>query len=290
MSTIITEGKKISELPINLGFSNNAVVLISDGGVTTRMLLSSLIDKIKSELSGTDNEIMKKVDALLLRMSLVENKNLSQDKAFTLLEQNTARMTNAQNVNIAACEAVVDQIRYQRHIAKNTDSMRDTQMFLPTSNVTVGSSIDYEYEVRANSNYDVYVRHVLPGTKIEVADASAIANTSYTQNILVCTSPTIGGTVLEVLPVSELLEMHSHTFTSEGYVFINLNRMSGENEILYFYDENNFSNMQTLPEVNTAMNGFVLTVVNGAWTAVPPAVSAYDFDEVVNALRDAGIM
>ena len=61
MSNIISESKKISDLPAILGFSEKAVVLIVDGGKTAQMNLKLLTRVIAEACVGKDSSIMTSI-------------------------------------------------------------------------------------------------------------------------------------------------------------------------------------------------------------------------------------
>lgn len=170
MSNIISESKKISDLPAILGFSENAVVLIVDGGKTAQMNLKLLTRVIAEACVGKDSSIMTsiRINADNIRKSADNIKTIKENQ--NDFQTETAGKFSGLQGNITRNESLLVGALYESvEITVPENSITNHQYV--TEDLNVGDTFDpLERQAAAETGVFAFSRTIGRGDIIYIGD------------------------------------------------------------------------------------------------------------------------
>ena len=287
MSDIISESKKISELPAIIGFSEDAVVLIVDGKKTAQMNLQLLTKTIAEATVGKDSALTKSVtnNATALAAITKTLETLSGNQSD--FQKEVSKSESGQNSRIFANENNIDNIMYYVDTITSTDSLMrpgaiDTRITVDSSDaldLVVGGVFDYQARFAESTSSRVLVREVKKGEILTYVGAGFV-ETETAPNIVVVGDEM---TILEIASIADIREAHSYTFENDGIAYIPVNGVVGSGEEVFDF--------KTLIDFTALLDraGVLEKEVNGMKTNTVPDLQA-EMDEIMEALKNNGII
>ena len=267
-TNIIVEAKKISELPISLDFSEDAIVLIVDKGKTMQLNVDMLIQVILEKAKEADGsleeqikEVKNRIDAQSIAIEafkgLVNSLRQSVTNKFKISDAEHENM----NRQLEGIKNNLDSVIYCEE-AYDYGMMTYQGQTYSTDNVVVGTRYGYT-RGEDGTGYFGCIMNVKKGSLIAFEGCQKINFLSYSKYLVVTDADDY---ILELIPVTDILQ--------DGYVyevkqdgkFILSAQCDMEHMELPIFKIKTFAT--GVPKVSADDEGKILQVVNGCWKAV----------------------
>lgn len=231
---MIGEGKKISDLPMILDFTDSAVVTIVEKGVTAKMQLALLIQKIEERVVGADGTLSTRIKKNA--EGVAEAKKAANDVNNALKEfQNTAggRFAEQDKTIYTMQKSLSGAIYYKNEVtlANNADDMTMSALIKMTD-LAIDDTFDYAARLQTGAR-GAYTLHldVKQGDILEAGYAiTATGNAPY---VVVTDADQM---VIDLVPVPEF-QANGYTFQEDGSVYISAMQPESTDSIVFYHKE-----------------------------------------------------
>lgn len=255
MSNIISESKKISDLPAILGFSEKAVVLIVDGGKTAQMSLKLLTQTIAEATVEKDNALAKSVkdntDAIGKVATSLETLSGKQNDFQKEVSSNESK----QNGRISANENNINSIMYHANEITVADVTATNRQYR-TSGLTINSKFDPEKMlVAAKTGTYALSREIKAGDVIHIGDYYDMVETSDAPNIILVDAD---GKVISMVRMSAAkAQGHFNFGNMEGTMYLSA-MMAESSDTVLFEHKTLIDFSELVNEINALKDPLVL--------------------------------
>lgn len=235
-SNVVTESKKISELPLTLDIKDDAVVAISQNGVTVKMKLALLIQLIEERVAGSGSSIIeriKKSETAAIDAQKAAEKVGNNLKAY---QEETSNKFIAQGSSINAVRREVrESIYYKNEItfADHPDNMVMSKM-IGMEGLAVGDTFDLASSLYADTATSGAYTFQFEAKKGDILEAAYTVTESGFAPYVIITDT--GQMVIALLTVSEFA-LNGYTFKEDGNLYLSVMQPQSADSIKYTHFE-----------------------------------------------------
>lgn len=265
-TNIIVEAKKISELPISLDFSEDAVVLIVDKGKTMQlnvdMLIQAILKKaeeanesIETKIKGVENKITAQEIAIQAFEGLVKSLRQSVTNKFKISDAEHENM----NKLLSGLVKSVNSIRYYEEVYDY--NMMQMPYYTFTTHHAVAGEVFTPVVNPAGEGYYACAQQIEEGWVLSFDGCQELVPSMDSKYFVVTNEE---GIALDVIPIQELMTPgFEYEFKEKGTFYLSSQRIS--NDPLF---KLKIPETVGVPKVSYDDEGKILQVVNGNWKAV----------------------
>lgn len=273
-NVMVTEGKKVSDLPVSLGFSSSAVVLIVDNGRTAQMSLSALLQELVQLTKTDDNGLLKKIEDIEKKAAELEANCRNFETAYKSYQTGVAnRFTAERKVlsgvieDLEATRKVLDTVRYSEE-AFGYDAMTLRSGTYSTDNAIVGTRYGYT-RGEDGTGYFGCSMNAKKGSLLAFEGCQKINPLFYSKYLVVTD---VDDYILELISVSDLVQDgYVYEFKQDGKFILSAHCDTENMDLPVFKIKKPAAG---LPKASADDEGKILQVVNGNWKAVDSATAA----------------
>lgn len=284
MSNIVVEGKKISSLSLAMDIKEDAIVTIVQDGVTMKMRLSLLIQKIEERTVGKDSTIINRIAQSEEAAKNAEKAAKEVGGALNDFQNSVGNSFETRDKTINAMKRGLDGVAYYKNVvtmANNTDDMVMGSV-IDMTDLAIGDTFDYEASLKTDTSArGMYVLHfdVKKGDIFEAGEEYMIAEAGKAPYVVIADSNHL---VIDLVTI-EKFQTDGYTFQHDGHVYISAMQPESANQIVFYHKE---------PVDITALVDRVEVLeknFDGMKTNTVPDLQA-EMDEIMEALKNNGII
>lgn len=264
-TNIITETKKISELPMVLGFSDTAVVLVVDNGKTVQMSLASLVKEITQNIEKSDGSLSKRIQELENAFTVVTKDVSAFKREYGSFQKSVAkRCTDMEGICGKALDISQEAVKKADTVAYWDEYFNYWELPLvgyafTTHDAVAGETFRPE-ALYTGEEYYACEQEVEKGWVFSLGGCQEFVPLLDSKYLVIVDADNI---VQEIVPATNLAEAgFEYEFKDNGKFYLTSKWQSNDPVFKLRHPASG------VPAVTENDNGKTLQVVNGRWAAV----------------------
>lgn len=281
-NVMIGEGKKISDLSMTMDFTSDAMVAVVQNGVTLKMKLSLLVQKIEESAIGANSSIDKRIKANA--QGVQEAKKAASDVNAALKDfQNTVGDSfETRDKTIFLMQKSLTGAAYYENVItleSNPDAMTMGSV-IDMTDLAIGDTFDLDSclqtDTASKGAYALQLE-VKEGDIFEAGEEYVITEAGKAPYIVITDTDHL---VIDLIPVAKF-QTDGYAFQTDGYVYVSAMQPESADLIVFYHKEP--VNLTALVDRVTALESNNENLKN--------AVSGLqgDIDEIMNILKNSGL-
>ena len=231
-SNVVTESKKISELPLTLDIKDDAVVAISQNGVTVKMKLALLIQLIEERVAGSGSSIIERIKKSETAASDAQKAAEKVGGNLKAYQEETSNKFIAQGSSINAVRREVrESIYYKNEItfADHPDNMVMSKM-IGMEGLAVGDTFDLASSLYTDTATSGAYTFQFKAKKGDILEAAYTVTESESAPYVIITDT--DQMVIALLTVSEFA-LNGYIFKEDGNIYLSVMQPESADMIKY---------------------------------------------------------